>query len=213
MTDDDNSTGLTRRRALTALGVIGAGSAAAGAGTFALFSDTKTGSAGLNAGTISLVKSSSVSFKSGDIKPTDQGSSYATLKKDSGTSLTGDLSISVPSVTSSESDNPSAETNTSTPGELDDQVQLKIWIGTDSGSDTTVDAGDIGLNADGSTTSGTKGAWEAASQYNGTAWSNVLPGFSGPVTFNVEWKFPDLGTNNQAQGDTLTVDFEFTLTQ
>lgn len=212
----DKKIAITRRRALTAVGTIGAGAAAAGAGTFAAFSDTETSTGELTAGTLDLSQDNSLSFTTSEIKPGDSGSDFVTLE---GTgSVDGNLSISVTSVTSNESD------GNSDSGNLDDQVELQLWIDEDQSSD--VNGSDIGLNADGSFTSdASKGNASYATNFGSTTWdkdSTDSPGyispFSGPVDFYVEYTFVDDtndGTlnNNDAQGDDLKIDFEFELTQ
>ncbi|MDG5776654.1 TasA family protein [Haloarculaceae archaeon H-GB2-1] len=205
---------ITRRRALGALATIGAGSAAAGAGTFALFSDEETSDGNsLTAGTLDLQtgNSSTISFTASDVKPGQSGSSSLDLQKAG--SIAGDLTVEVTSVSSTENNNPDSETDTTGDGELDDQLDLNIWLGTSSGTDTTFDStADPVLNSDGTT--GSSENYEPAVNYDATSWGDVITGFSGPVSFNVDWQFPDDGaTNNAAQGDDLTVDFTFTLTQ
>jgi len=215
---------LTRRRILGGLVTIGAGSAAAGAGTFALFSDRETSNGNtLSAGTLDLQAGSSntLSFSASDIAPTETGTADTDLEK-SGT-IAADLSITVTSVTSAEVDNPESETDTTGSGELADQLELDIWLGTGGSNDDTLGNGDVVLNSDGSAGSSSSN-YETAASYSDTTWSNtsvtdgstadnLLTDFSGPVTFNVDWQFPDLSTNNDAQGDDITVEFEFELVQ
>jgi len=219
---------LTRRRILGGLVTIGAGSAAAGAGTFALFSDTETSNGNeLSAGTLNLQAGSSntLSFSGSNIAPTDTDTTYTDLQK-SGT-VTADLAITVTSVSSTEGATPESEGDTSTGGELADQLELDIWIGTGGSNDDTLGSGDIVLNSDGST--GSSSNYQTAASYSGTTWSNttvtdgstadnLLTDFSGPVTFNVDWQFPNDDNrsgmnNNDAQGDDITVGFEFELVQ
>ncbi len=207
---------LTRRRAIGGLITIGGAAAAAGAGTFALFSDTESSTGNsLSAGTLDLELGSSntLTFSGSNIAPTDSGSTYADLQKNSSSSIAGDLSVDVTNVASSEGTDVEAETDTSSPGDLDDQLEMRLWIGTGGSSDTTPDTGDIGLESDGTTVADSAGTWETAANYSGTTWSDVITNFSGPVAFNVEWRFPDQSGNNDAQGDDITVDFAFTLQQ
>lgn len=209
---------LTRRRALAALGVIGAGSAAAGAGTFALFSDTESSSASLSAGTLDLTQSNTpLQFTASDIKPTDTGTASVTLSASG--SIAGNLSVEVTNVTSNE------EGGNSGNGNLADQVELTLWIDEDQSGTGSADNNDVGLNSDGTFTSaGNKGTAAYATDFDGAVWDDTdgssptfIEGFSGPVDFVVEYEFVDGSgesfVNNDAQGDDLTVDFEFTLTQ
>lgn len=207
---------VTRRRALTAVGTIGVGAAAAGAGTFAAFSDTESSTGELTAGTLDLTKSSSLSFSASNIKPGSTGKDFVTLE---GSGVDGNLSISVTNVTSNEAN--SSDGN----GSLDDQVELQLWIDEDQSND--VNGSDVGLNASGSFTSGaSRGTASYATNFGSTTWdteSTDSPGyispFSGPVDFYVEYTFVDDTSgdasfdNDDAQGDSLTIDFEFQLTQ
>ncbi|MFB6143456.1 MAG: TasA family protein [Halorientalis sp.] len=206
---------ITRRRALVALVVIGVASAAAGAGTFALFSDTEQSTASLNAGTLNLVQSNTpLTFSATDIVPTDSGADYVTLSNGTST-VAGNLSITVTEVTSNESANPDSETDTTAPGELDQQLELRVWI--DKNQDGTFNNNDVGLNADGTTTTANKGGYETAASYAGATYDASelnTSSFAGPDDVYVEYRFPDLGsTNNAAQGDDVGVDFSFNLTQ
>ncbi|MEA5386388.1 TasA family protein [Haloarculaceae archaeon H-GB11] len=162
---------ITRRRALGALATIGAGSAAAGAGTFALFSDEETSNGNsLTAGTLDLQTGdeSEISFKTDDVKPTQSGSSSVDLQKAG--SIAGDLTIKVTSVSSKE--NP--EGTTPGDGELDEQIKLNIWLGDSSGTDTSFDSGsDTVLDSDGS--EGTSENFELAMNYDSTEWEKSLP--------------------------------------
>lgn len=213
----DQKIALTRRRALTALGVIGVGGAAAGAGTFAAFSDTETSDGSLTAGTLDLTQSNTpLQFTANNITPGDSGSDYVTLGKSG--NVAGDLSISVTSVTSNE------EGSSDGNGNLADQVELTLWINEDQND--SADNNDVGLNSDGTiTSSASKGDPAFATAFgSNTTWNKSdtnSPGFfedfGGGVDFVVEWEFIDDSgesfTNNDAQGDDLTVDFEFTLEQ
>jgi len=89
---------LTRRRALGALLTIGAGSAAAGAGTFALFSDTEESSNNtIQAGTLDLTtgESSSLSFDMTNLAPGTSVVSSESVTLVSDGSLDGSLDIDV----------------------------------------------------------------------------------------------------------------------
>lgn len=216
----DKTISLTRRRALVALGTIGVGGAAAGAGTFAAFSDNETTTGNLTAGTLDIsTDTTTLSFNtSGDIKPGDTGKASVTLTKSG--SVTGNLSIEVTNVTS---DDAESNDGTATDGSLDDQVELQLWI--DADQDGSANNSDVGLNSDSSYNSGSKGTAAFASNFNGTTWAasdsgapSYFTGFSDPVDFYVEYKFVDDNNdsslnNNNVQGHDLTVDFKFTLTQ
>jgi len=197
------------------MATLGVAAAAAGAGTYAAFSDTEeSNDNSLSAGTLDLTAgdTNTISFTSSDIKPTDDGT--ADLDLNNSGSVNGDLSIEVSSVKSTEGDDTDSETNTDTNdgGELDDQLEIALWLGEGGSDDNTMDSSDVALESDPSTSTGSK-VFDTAANYDGASWSNVITDFSGPVTFNVEWKFPDQNNNNAAQGDDLTVDFTFDLVQ
>lgn len=97
--NDDNtrSTELTRRRVLGSVLTVGAASSAAGAGTFALFSDTETSSANtVQAGTLDLQVNGSGTNTVVDVTnvaPGDTGSDSTTIRNDG--TLDGYLTIGV----------------------------------------------------------------------------------------------------------------------
>lgn len=217
--DSGSQLKLTRRRAAAGLATIVLGSAGAGAGTLALWSDTRNQGVSFDSGSLGFVvgQSQTLSLNVSDLKPTDSGSDAVDLRKATGSTINGDLSVRVSNLTSGEGDTHSWETDTDTTngGELDDQLELQLWLGLGGESDYTFDSTtDIGLNADGTTTTGSKGGYEPAANYNGVDWGTVVTNFSGPATFNVEYRFPDLGsTNNAAHSDTMSMDFALTLAQ
>jgi len=201
-----SSVELTRRRTLVALATVGVGSAAAGAGTYSAFSDSGTDSGSFTAGTLNLSVGSSqtLSFSAGNIKPGDSGSSFVDLST-SGT-LTGDLTVEVTGVTLT---NDAGETSDN----LDQHLDLQVWLDQGGTDDGTVDSGDIGLLSDGTTGSGSA-SFSKVANYDATSWTDAITGMSNDWTFHVDWQFPDDGTNiNNAQGDSVTVDFKFTLNQ
>lgn len=217
--DDDSHFKLTRRRAAAGLATIALGSAGVGAGTLALWSDTQTQGVSFDSGSLGFAvgQQQSLTLNVSDLKPTDTGSDYVDLRKATGSTTAGDLSISINNLVSGEGATPSWEANsdTSDGGELDEQLELKLWIGTAGATDTSYTSGtDIGLNADGTTTTTGDGGFEPATNYSGATWNGpLITDFNGPVTFNVEYRFPDQAGNDDAHGDTLTVDFAFTLAQ
>ena len=105
---DDNSGStieLNRRRVLGALGVVGAASAGAGAGTFALFSDTETSSGNsVQAGTLDLTlgNGGSATLTASDVAPGD--SSTSMVKVNNVGTIDGSLDVNVSNVTSVDAD-------------------------------------------------------------------------------------------------------------
>lgn len=95
---------LTRRRALGGLLTIGAGSAAAGVGTFALFNDTESSTENtLQAGTLSLTDgASSASFSATGLAPGDETDTFEVDLENDG-SLDGSLDIDL-TLTENDSD-------------------------------------------------------------------------------------------------------------
>jgi len=97
---DENSSSieLNRRRVLGALGTVGVASAGAGAGTFALFSDTESSTGNsVQAGTLDLANangnalSDTANLDANDIAPGNGGSWYLGLQNTG--SISGDLSL------------------------------------------------------------------------------------------------------------------------
>lgn len=209
---------LTRRRAVAGLATIVLGSAGAGAGTLALWSDTRDQGVSFDSGSLGFVvgQTQTLGLNVSDLKPTDAGTGAVDLRKATTSTVNGNLSISIANFTSGEGGTPSweADTDTGNGGELDDQLELQIWLGLGSDSDTTFDGGtDIGLHSDGTTTTTNKGGFEPATNYQGTDWGEVVTNFSGPATFHVDYQFPDQAGNDNAHSDTLSMDFRFTLAQ
>ncbi|MGB9963317.1 TasA family protein (plasmid) [Halobacterium sp. MBLA0001] len=214
----DKTISITRRRALIALGTIGAGGAAAGAGTFAAFSDTASTTGDLSAGTLDISSDTDLSFNTAeDIVPGDSGSASVTLTKSG--DVAGNLSIEVTGIESSNGD--------SGDGSLDEQIELQLWIDASGGGGDSVDTNDVGLNSDSTFTDvGSKGTADFASNFSSATWDAPDSGepsyfrdFSGGVDFVVEYEFVDDSDssvsfdNDDVQGHDLTVDFQFTLTQ
>ncbi|WP_255152032.1 TasA family protein [Halorarius halobius] len=210
-----NNVVVTRRRALVALGTIGVGSAAAGAGTFAAFSDTETTSTGdFSAGELNLKlgQDDSLSFSATDIVPGDSGSSFADVNNTGG--VNGTLTVSVTGV--SGTDNTGSEFETVDDGsELPDNLELKMWLDSPSSTDGTFDsASDYGLRSDGTVAhqnnTNSSVSFATARSYDGVSWSPSVDLVNNEYKFYVSYQLPS-GTGNKAQGDTATVDYKFEL--
>ena len=98
MSDDNSSSTieLNRRRVLGALGTIGVASAGAGAGTFALFSDTEESSGNsVQAGTLDLTGDGPVTtvFDASNVSPGESGGGIQELRNEG--SIGGEIDISV----------------------------------------------------------------------------------------------------------------------
>ena len=125
---DDNSSSieLNRRRVLGALGTVGVASAGAGAGTFALFSDTESSTGNsVQAGTLDLTLSNggSATLTASDVAPGDSGTSVLQLNNDG--NLDGSLDVNVSNVTPIDR-NPEPEQS------LDDVREFTIPYGFDN---------------------------------------------------------------------------------
>ena len=194
---------LTRRRALAAIATIGAGGTAAGAGTYAAFSDTATESDELNTGTLTLTSGATtpLSFTTNDIKPGDTGGDKADLSPSG--SLTGDLTVSA--TLSGETAGKDGTAN------LQNYLEFSVWLESPTNPNSTYDSADndIGLVSDGTTGSPT---YATVASYDATTWTDVIVGMGSDWEVYVDWQLPS-STPNEAQGDGVTVAFDFTLNQ
>ncbi|WP_136689928.1 TasA family protein [Halorhabdus amylolytica] len=197
---------LTRRRVLGGLITVGAASAAAGAGTFALFSDTETSSGNeVTAGTLDLQidpdDSATTSLSVGDVKPTDGGAIVLELTN-AGSIDANVAGVTVESIT--ESDGTADEfTDTDTSGDLADNLEIEAFVLNSEPSegegisDSEINSGGTTVISDGTTLSSAGGTSNSP---------------SSPVSLNpsetkylvVNYHVPDVG--NVIQGDTVTFD-------
>jgi len=106
----------------------------------------------------------------------------------------------------------STYTSARTEGELDDHLDISIWL--DTNNDAVFDTGtDIVLESDG-TFDATSLSSAPLSFYSGKTWANCLSlASAAEATLRVSYDFADSldATQNVAQGDSVTADFEFTL--
>jgi len=124
MTEDDNSGfDLSRRKVLGGVLTVGAASAATGAGTMALFSDSEESQDNtIQAGTLDLTDgfaSSSFAVGTGDtgLKPGDHGTKYFSLTNEG--SIDGTLDFSINDVSASQTRSSEAEDEGVNTGEFD----------------------------------------------------------------------------------------------
>jgi predicted ribosomally synthesized peptide with SipW-like signal peptide len=216
MSEDDGTDGtfdLTRRRALAGLGTVGVASAATGAGTFALFSDTEASSDNtVQAGTLDLTADGNDGTatttltvpSNGNAAPGDTGRAATTLVNDG--SLDGFLNFDVGVVTNDENTaiEPEREAgDTGAPGELGSVLDVRY------GFDTTGDG-----SIDRPVVDTTDAPYETIDRTGGIEYNpNIpLPGSGGAVDFVVEWALPrDAG--NVIQSDEVVFDVGFELLQ
>ena len=222
---------LTRRRALAALGVIGAGSAAAGAGTFALFSDTETsGPNNITAGTLDLELdpdgSASTSITLGNIKPTDKGYIAIELGNSgdiggniiginigdfSGGTFTSSLVVDSENTPNPESE---GETDTADGGDLDEFLETQVVVeasadfgsgseGVNEGSEYTPSGNATTVVADGTTLTNAVGTNDVTDSL-GTSETKYLV---------INYNFPSDANDDDAQGDVAEFDVQIELEQ
>ena len=184
------------------MATLGVAAAAAGAGTYAAFSDTEQSNDNqVSAGTLDLtfggsdgpVEAVSIS----NAVPGDSNTGTLTLTNDG--SVDGTLDISVADVSSSGGDNPEAEGQTSsedTGAELEEAVDLTLTLETGSGSTSVYDDTVANLST--------------ASLQSGISLNS---GNSKDLEIRYEVNPKNGQNDNHLQGDTLSVDFDFTLTQ
>ncbi|WP_134668768.1 TasA family protein [Halorussus marinus] len=214
MTDDDNSGfDLSRRKVLGGVLTVGAASAATGAGTMALFSDTESSNNNsVSAGTLNLTNDGSSDWNLLQVSgaaPGDAGSGTQKLKNTG--SITGDLKMKVTRFESNEngvneaeaSDDPNGTVDSpGSDGELDENLKVYVRYKGPNGSTTDLYG------------SGT-------SQSNMVKASKISQGHSKTLgqlaendvgTLEVDYKIPS-GVDNKIQSDSVEADVKFTLEQ
>ncbi|MFC1860572.1 TasA family protein [Chloroflexota bacterium] len=101
-------------------------------------------------------------------------------------------------------------------GELGDEMDISIWIDTNNSGSTYQDGTDVRIDSDGSAYSSGSLVFDAINDYGVTTWTDCYTGLAAgsELTVYVEWDFVNEASDqNAAQGDSVTVDFEFELTQ
>nr|WP_272913196.1 TasA family protein [Halapricum salinum] len=193
---------LNRRRVLGGMATLGVAAAAAGAGTYAAFTDSESSENNqVSAGTLDLtfggsdgpVEAVSIS----NAVPGDSDTGTLTLSNDG--SVNGTLDIGVAGVTSSGGANPDPEDQTAsedTGAALEEAVDLTITLQPGSGSTTVYDG-------------------TVANLSTGSLQSGIPLDSSTSKDIEIQYTVnPKSGqADNDIQGDTLTVNFDFTLTQ
>jgi len=223
----DKKIELNRRRVLGGLITVGGAAAAAGAGTFALFSDTEQSSGNtITAGTLDLAlnpnSSASTPISFTNLKPGDSGTLAIELGNTG--NINGDLTavkigsvsggtFSANLVTDSDGTGTDFESNpTGDGGELDDNLTVDAFL-EPSGSFT----GSVGTTQ-GSTT--TRSGSETNIVTSGTVLANAIGSNSLSTSLNppetkyfvLNYNLPS-GTGNVVQGDSVEFDVQFQLDQ
>lgn len=184
---------LTRRKVLGGLTAIGAASAGAGAGTMALFSDTEqsTGNT-VQAGTLDLNAdggdSEVTTVTVSNAVPGDSGSDTTTLNNNG--TMAGSVDLVFSGATNDEGDNPESETETTTPGDLGDVLEVTVSVGS-----TQVDTGTFNTVFDGT-----------------EADANVSLASGTQKDLTIDWTLPS-GAGNDIQGDSVSGDITVQLNQ
>jgi len=207
----DRTLQLTRRRVLGGLLTIGAGSAAAGAGTMAYFSDTESSTSNsVESGTLDLTidggNSTVTFFTETSIAPGDSG--QATLPVGNAGSLTGYVDVSVADLRNYENaivgNESSADSTGGDPGqgngELQDNLEVNAYFLNGGGGN------EVYLGANQYETIGT--AFATGTDYDV---SHQISG-GGSDTFVIDWQLPS-GTGREAQSDSVELDLTFELGQ
>lgn len=214
--------GVTRRKLLGALAVIGGGSAVAGAGAFAAFGDTANTSDSLATESIVIDKGTqTLSFQSANILPGDSGSSSVVLQS-SGTAG-GRLDVAISDVvnTDVESTTPEEDAEGGSNVPLAAQLEVKMWVEEDppsSGNEGVFDPQhDYGLKSDGTVANGSGATLDFADVADyplDTAYQTMTFADSSPTDkeFYVKWRLPS-GASDAVQRDKTEIQFALTLNQ
>lgn len=193
MSDNDSKIRLTRRRALGGLAAAGAASAAAGAGTMALFSDTETSSGNtVQAGTLDLEvgNSSSLNIDVSGKKPGWNGTYSADI--DNTGNVGGGLRVEVNVTNTSGGASPESEESYAQSNGMRDEVWIKIGFGGDTVIDTETSLG----------TAEMLGELDSLQRLSG----------GGSTTLDVEVGI-DSDATNEVQGDSITFEVGVSLLQ
>jgi predicted ribosomally synthesized peptide with SipW-like signal peptide len=197
----DGSITVTRRRLLGSIVTIGAASAAAGAGTFAAFSDTElSGGNAVRAGTLNLDFGGGASFTfSTSLYPTQTVSDSVTLVSNG--SVQGSLDVDV---SYSENDASGNATNVSA-----QQMAQNLEV-----TGLTYGGTDVRGQIASSASPPTVHDLATTNQTSGESTGNDLVDLADPGTgtaFAVDLRLKDVG--NDFQSDGIDIEFTFTLNQ
>lgn len=201
MTDDDSKTiELNRRRVLGGIVTVGAAAAAAGAGTFAAFSDTETsGGNEVTAGTLDLVLNDGSSAQTSiDINEAVPGEveGYLIFQLTNGGTITGNsMEVSF------------TDTSSAGNGELDSYFEVGVYI-TDSIS------GNVGSNSGDYGGSGTEVIPDGTALTDAFGSVGVSESLDTSTTKYLVFEYAlPVDTPNEAQGDAVSFDLGVSLYQ
>lgn len=210
---DDKTIELNRRRILGGIVTIGAAAAAAGAGTFAAFSDTENSNGNtVQAGTLDLGSPTSSGFGLTGLAPGDTVSGTVTSTYSSSSSI-NPIDVTA-SLSLSENDASSTPTDYTT-NLTDNEFAQLIEVTTAELGDSNGNVYDILNNTSGSTTGPGGNKYTSlddvvAHSIPSGALSNVTPG--DDVTLDIGGTFVSTA-GNDAQGDGIDLGVTFTANQ
>lgn len=208
---------LTRRRVLGGLVTIGAGSAVAGAGTMAAFSDEDTSEDNtVAAGTLTLSldndgdNSGSKTIEVTNAKPGDSGSGASTIENEG--TIDGTVDLEVTNVRNEENGRNDPERDagdeSGDEGELGDN--LTVWIGFDRDDEELRDSRTAGVDAEDDEAYAANGVTINEAEGNTAEGYELDSGDSANLV--VEWEIPE-DTGNEVQSDEVLFDLVVTLNQ
>ena len=198
----DKTFDISRRKVLGSIGLIGAGSAAAGAGTMAYFSDTEESTENtVSAGTLDLKigpnggDTAVTTVDVGNVAPGDSGEGKTTLKNDG--SIDGSIDLIFGSAINLEGDNPESEGDTSDPGDLGDVLEVEVYVS------STLVRGDFSASSPPTFNEVFDGTEEDA---------NVALNAGSSTDLTIKWNLPT-SAGNDIQGDSVEGDITVELNQ
>lgn len=183
------------KKILLSLMMVGVVAAAAGAGTFAYFSDTESSNGNtMTAGTLDLNieggDSAVTTLSVSDVGPGDSGTASSSISNTG--SIDGYVDVEVGSVNNTEGANPESETDTSGDGEMGGIATATIYVDDDGNLSTTGDQTQV---ASGTLNSIQSQDYEVDHSLTAGGSSNLV----------IDWDVPT-SMGNEAQGDAASFD-------
>lgn len=205
----DSDTKLTRRRVLGGLITVGAASAAAGAGTFALFSDSESSDGNtIQAGTLDLGSTSGESFSFSNISP-GWGPETETITTSYSASdgINSDIKLGI-SLEENDSSTTTENGSELTAGEFAEKIEVKKAEITDGSNTTTLDGDSSTHKLDGGDVD-YYDLDQLASDYtqSDNQLTSVSPGSDVELTLKLAMP-TEVGNDAQGQGIDIDITFE-----
>jgi len=224
MTDDSNTIELNRRRVLGGIVTIGGAAAAAGAGTFAAFSDDETSSGNtVQAGTLDLEGFSGGSIAFSGLIPGDTSASAQSIETTYASDSDVDADVGISNMTLSSNDSVPAEEDFESLSETEFATIVRVDTAilyvqdSDGNNRTEYDLlDDISAN-DGNGSHPDDISYEdldaLVSTASGETYVDVLSSSPGQVVgLELDVSLPE-STGNKAQGEGVDVSVQFTANQ